>query len=693
MIKKHKYVNREISWLYFNERVLQEAADKSVPLIERLKFLGIYSSNLDEFYSVRVGTLQRMITAGIKAKSVLGASAKHILQEIQAIVIRQRDMFDKIFGELQAELRKQNINIINEKELNENQENFLHNYFEQQVRPRLVPIMLDTLPGFPYLKNLLIYLAVHLSKKKNPEATKYALIEVPAKVLPRFIVLPKEGEKINIIMLDDVIRLGLKEIFSIFDFNSFQAYTIKLTRDAELDIDDDVTKSFFEKISKSIKQRQLGQAVRFVYDREMPKDLLNFILERNKLKEFENLIPGSRYHNARDFMKFPTVGPRSLFYKKRPALYHPDIIKHKSIISAIQERDILLHYPYQSFHHITDLLREAAIDPKVRSIKITLYRVARDSNIINALINACRNGKEVMVVIELQARFDEEANIRWTKKLEEENARIIDGVPGLKVHSKLCLISRIENGKKVYYANIATGNYNETTAILYSDHSLLTMNKDITQEVNKVFKFLENNYKTHNYKHLIVSPFYMRKRFIKLINTEIKNARAGKESYIYAKMNSLVDQEMINKLYQASQAGVKIRMIIRGICSLIPGVKGMSDNIEVISILDKYLEHSRIFVFCNGGKEKYFISSADWMIRNLDNRVEVATPIYDKNIQQELKDFLMLQFRDTKKARIISEKQDNAYRISANREVHQAQEEIYTYLKKRARAINPEVHI
>ena len=683
MAKNHKYVNREISWLYFNERVLQEAADSSVPLIERLKFLGIYSSNLDEFYSVRVGTLTRMIKAGIKEKTILGRNPKHILQDIQKIVIRQRDMFDRIFSQSQEELKNQNISIINEQELNEVQTKFVHSYFEQEVRPRLVPIMLDSVPGFPYLKNLVIYLAVHLSKKENPSDAKYALIELPAKVLPRFIVLPKTDENIFIIMLDDVIRFGLKEIFSIFDFDTFQAYTIKQTRDAELDIDDDVTKSFFEKISKSIKQRQWGQPVRFVYDANIPPDLLKFIIERNNLKNFENLIPGSRYHNARDFMKFPAVGSKKLVYRKIVPLYHRDIIKHKSIFNAMREKDILLHYPYQSFHHITDLLREAAIDPLVTSIKISLYRVAKDSNVINALINACRNGKDVLVVIELQARFDEEANIRWTQKLEEENARIIDGVPGLKVHSKLCLITRMENGEKVHYANIATGNYNETTAKIYSDHSLLTANKNLTFEVNKVFKFLENNYKTYNYKHLIVSPFAMRKKFYKLIGNEIKNAKAGKEAYIIAKMNSLVDQEMINKLYLASKAGVKIKMVVRGTCSLVPGVKGMSDNIEVISIVDEYLEHSRIYIFANGGKEKYYISSADWMMRNLDNRVEVTAPIYDKEIQQELKDFMNIQFMDNKKARIISEKQDNVYRAEDGKNKVRAQEQIYLYLKER----------
>jgi polyphosphate kinase len=681
--KVKKYINREISWLSFNERVMQEAADPSVPLIERLKFLGIYSSNLDEFFSVRIGSLRRIIKAGIQDKASIGGKPKEILKAVQKTVLNQRDKFDKIFTNLLKEMENENIFIINEQELNPEQEKFVQFYFQNEVRPRLVPIMLDTHPSFPYLKNLVIYLAVYLSKSDNSSLKKYALIEIPVKVLPRFIVLPRIDEKKYIIMLDDIIRYGLKDIFSLFDFDNFKAYTIKLTRDAEFDIDEDVTKSFFEKISQSIKQRQQGQPVRFVYDASMPEDLLNFILERIHLKNFENLIPGSRYHNARDFMNFPRLGQLSFLYKRQISLYHKNINKQKSIIQSIKNRDILLHFPYHSFDSIIDLLREAAIDPQVTSIKMTLYRVAKDSNIINALQNACRNGKLVTAVIELQARFDEEANIRWTKVLEEEeNARIIDGVPGLKVHAKLCLITRIENGQKVHYATVGTGNFNESTAKVYSDHCLLTADSRITNEVNKLFKFFENNYKTYTYKHLVVSPFHMRKKLNKLIQNEIKNAKAGKPAYIFLKMNSLVDQEMIYKLYLASQAGVEIKMVIRGICSLIPGINKLSENIEIISIIDKYLEHSRIFIFANGGDEKYFISSADWMIRNLDNRVEAAAPIYDKRIQQELKEFMQIQLRDTRKARIIDEDQLNNYRQTRKIMNYRAQEDIFNFLKK-----------
>jgi polyphosphate kinase len=676
-----KYMNREISWLSFNERVLQEAADPTVPLIERLKFLGIYSSNLDEFFRVRVGSLQRMIDAGIKSKTIFGGTPKKIHKEIHDKVVLLGDNFDNVFKKLQEELKKEKIFIIDEVQLNDEQEKFVQNYFEQQVRPRLVPIMLDSISDFPYLKNQVIYLAIKMSQELKSDDVKYALIEVPADILPRFIVLPKSEDKNFIIMLDDVIRFGLRQIFAIFEYDKFEAYTIKLTRDAEIDIEDDVTKSFFEKISKSVRKRKLGQPVRFVYDREMPEDLLEFILSRGSMKNFENLISGGRYHNAKDFMNFPNIGFKNLESKKVPALHHKVFQKRQSMFKAIRERDILLHFPYQSFHHIIDLLREAAIDPQVKSIKMTLYRVATNSNVMNALINASRNGKAVTAVIELLARFDEETNIYWTRKLEEEGVRIIDGVPGLKVHSKLLLISREENGKLVNYANIGTGNFNETTAKIYADHALLTADRRLTKEVNNVFKFLKNNYKISNYRHLLVSPFNMRSRVDKLIRKEIENARAGKEAYMYVKLNSLVDRAIINRLYEASQAGVKIKMIVRGICSLLPGIPNLSEKIEIISIVDKYLEHSRIFIFCNGGDERYYISSADWMIRNLDNRVEVAAPIYDKRIKQELKDYLEIQFRDNVKARLINEKQDNPYRRVSSDHKYRAQEDIYEFLK------------
>jgi polyphosphate kinase len=659
---KTKYINREISWLSFNQRVLQEAADESVPLLERIKFLGIYSSNLDEFYRVRVATHTRMMNAGIR-KVMGGESPKKVLNQIQKVVLKLRDQFDDIFNDVLQKLEKENVFMINESQLNNEQTAFVQKYFEEEVRPKLAPIILDEKRKFPYLQNQIIYLAIHLSKSKKPDNARYALIELPTTV-PRFIVLPQKKERHYIIMLDDIIRFALADIFSILDYDQFNAYTIKLTRDAEFDISDDITKSFYEKIAKSIKDRQKGQPVRFVYDREMPKEMLAFLRAKSKMKDDENITPGGRYHNARDFMGFPTLGESHLCFEKQQQLKHPVFKPITSVFEGVKKKDVLLHYPYHSYHYVIELLREAAIDPKVKSIKITLYRLAGNSNVINALINAMRNGKSVTVVIELQARFDEEANIHWAEQLAEEGARILDGVPGLKVHAKLLLITRKETEKDALYSYISTGNFNESTAKIYSDHGLFTSHVAISKEIKKVFDFLENNYKTFTYNHLLVSPFFMRKKLTKLIKNEIKIAATGKDAYIYIKLNNLVDKEMIEKLYQASSAGVKIKMLIRGICSLVPGIPGVSENIEVYSIVDKYLEHSRIIVFGNDGDEKYYLSSADWMIRNLDNRIEVATPVYDVAIQKELKSFLKTQFNDGKKARVINEKLDNQYRNS-----------------------------
>ncbi|HDY89249.1 MAG TPA: polyphosphate kinase 1, partial [bacterium] len=479
------------------------------------------------------------------------------------------------------------------------------------------------------------------------------------------------------------IRVGLKDIFSMFNFTVFDAYTIKLTRDAELDIDDDIRLSFFEKMSKSLKQRKRGAPVRFVFDNKIPVNLMKILTNKNRLTTTDNLIPGGRYHNFKDFINFPTVGSHDLRYEPLPPLPHVDLNSNTSLFDVIKKKDILLHYPYQSFQYVIDLLREASIDPKVISIKINLYRVAENSNVIKALINAVRNGKSVTVVMELQARFDEEANIYWTDRLREEGAKIIHGVPNLKVHSKLCLITRREKGSLVHYVNTATGNYNENTARIYSDHSFFTVDKRITSEVIKIFDFFDNNYKTSTYSNLLVSPFDMRKKLGNMIKNEIINARSGKEAYIIMKMNSLVDTKMINKLYKAGKEGVKIKLIVRGTCSLIPGIDGLSENIQVISIVDRFLEHSRIFVFCNGGEEKYYISSADLMLRNLDRRIEVACPIYDKKIQAELKDLLNIQLNDNTKARIINETQDNNYKKEPGKSPVRAQIDFYKLIKEK----------
>ncbi len=681
--KKQRYINREISWLSFNERVLQEAADENNPLIERLRFLGIFSNNLDEFFRVRFASIKRMMQYEPNTVLIGGQKPKQLLKQIQDIVLKQRFRFDEIYNEILHGLEQHNIFIINEHELNEDQSNFVKKYFLEEVRPVLIPVMLDKLEEFPVLKDRTIYLAVKLSNTVKAEKIRYSLIEIPTGKLPRFIKMPSSHGEDYIILLDDIIRHNMKDIFFLFDYDTFEAYTVKITRDAELDIDHDVSKSLLENLSKSVKKREVGQPVRLIYDYEIPKDLLKFMVQRIKLSEVDNIVSGGRYHNFKDFISFPHLGKDALNFPKQPQLPHDIIKPNKSVLTRMREQDILMHYPYQSFSHFIDFLREAAIDPKVESIHITLYRIAKNSAVANALLNAKKNGKEVTVVIELQARFDEESNIYWSQVLQEEGVNIIYGVKNHKVHCKLCLVSRREKGRLVHYTNISTGNYHDSTSKIYTDKSLLTCNPRITREIARLFDFFENNLKTGRYRELMVAPFNMRQKLFAHINTEIKNAKAGKDAYIYIKLNSLVDEEMINKLYQASQAGVKINIVCRSICSLMPGVKGLSQNIEVISIVGKYLEHNRMMIFCNGGNEQYYIMSSDWMTRNLDHRIEVACPIFDKKIQQELKEILLMQFRDNVKARIIDTEQNNRYKKKAGEPRYSAQEEIYNYLKQK----------
>jgi polyphosphate kinase len=682
--KSSPYINREISWLSFNERVLQEAEDKTTPLIERLKFLGIFSNNRDEFYRVRVATVKRLAKLGKKAMDIYGEDPQELLTRLQRRVIEQQNKFEQIYIDLKKELAKNDVFIINEKQLTAQQAQFVNEYFLKEVMPTLFPIMIDDTKAFPYMKDKASYLYLKLEMLGEHKKNRYAIIEIPARAIPRFIILPKQEQKYFVILLDDVIRNNTDLIFEVFGYKTVEAYNIKLTRDAELDIDNDVSKSMIEKVSKSLKARKQGQPVRFVYDAAMPDDMLRYIMRKLGMAKKDNAIPGGRYHNFKDFISFPTLGDKSLVYK------HPSPIEHKYLknihqttLKVIRSRDILLHYPYHSFNHIVNLLREASLDPLVDSIKITLYRVADSSRIANALINAVKNGKKVTVLVELQARFDEENNIYWANKLNEEGARVIYGVPGLKVHSKLFLITTRESGKEVQYAHIGTGNFNEKTARIYTDFSLLTANKNITAEVAKVFDFYENNFKVDQFKHLAVAPFYMRKLFVQLIDNEIALAKKKKPAAITLKMNSLVDKDMINKLYEASRAGVNITLIVRGACSLVTEMEGWSDNIKAYSIVDKYLEHARVFIFNNGGNEKIYISSADWMSRNLDSRSEVAVPIYDEEIRRQLKQIVGIQLSGNTKVRILDKKQENKYKQALKGEKKvRVQDEIYNYLLK-----------
>ena len=681
---KIPHINREISWLSFNERVLQEASDPSTPLIERLKFLGIFSNNRDEFYRVRVATINRLSKLGKKAIAVYGDDPKELLHKLQRKVIEQQQNFEKIYQELLIELSKQNVFIINEKQLNKNQQLFVKDYFHNEVETNLFPIMVDENKPFPYMKDKSGYLFIRLISTIQKQKNKYALIEIPSKTTSRFVILPQEKNKKYIILLDDVIRFNVHKMFSVFGYTTKEAINIKLTRDAELDIDQDVSKSMLEKISKGVKDRKKGQPVRFVYDSAMSKEMLAFIMKKLGMDKKDNAIPGGRYHNFKDFIRFPNIGEKKLVYEQPHPLNHKYLNNiNTSILSVIKQKDILLHYPYHTYDHIITLLREASIDPSVESIKITLYRVADSSKIANALVNAIKNGKKVTVLVELQARFDEENNIYWANKLQEEGATVIYGVPGLKVHSKLFLITTRVNGKELKYAHIGTGNFNEKTARIYTDFSLLTADKNITDEISNVFDFYTNNFKTGTYKHLAVAPFYMRQTFMNLIDKEISNAKAGKNAYMILKMNSLVDKDMIEKLYEASQAGVKITLIIRGICSLVTEIEGYSDNIKAYSIVDKYLEHARVFIFANNGDEKTYITSADWMSRNLDSRSEVAVPILNTEIKKQIKDIINIQLSGNTKVRILDRLQQNLYKKAkvGERKIR-VQDEIYSYLKK-----------
>lgn len=682
--KKIPFVNRELSWLSFNDRVLQEAEDANNPPIERLRFLGIYSNNRDEFFRVRVATLKRMTKLGKRAVAIVGEDPEILLEQIQRKYLAASQRFDRAYREIIKTLEGHNIHIVDENHLSAEQGAWVLNHFRQRVLPSLFPIMLDSAPSFPYLKDKSAYLAIKLVRRTKGKKTRYCLMEVPTENMSRFVVLPIQDGEQYVILLEDVIRYCLHEIFPTHEYLRAHSYTIKLTRDAELDIDNDVSKSLVEKISGSLKKRKKGLPVRFVYDRRITPDLLLFLKKKLKMLGTDNMIAGSRYHNFKDFIAFPDLGHKELVWPPADPIPHPRLSVEKNMFAAIRAKDVMLHYPYQSFHHIIDLLREASIDPRVVSIQITIYRVSKESNVCNALINAVKNGKKVAVVMELQARFDEENNIAWSNRLQEEGATVIFGVPGLKVHSKLFLITRKENGKLMKYAHIGTGNMNESTARIYTDKALLTADPRITAEVASVFEFYHDNLKRTNFKELLVSPFTMRRGLLSLIDKEIQNAKKGKDAWMILKLNNLVDREMINKLYQASEAGVRIRLIIRGICALIPGVKGFSSNITGISIVGRYLEHTRVFIFCNGNQEKYFISSADWMTRNLDLRSEVAVPVKDKDIQQEMMSILDLQLKDTTKARVIGGIEENEYVATRSKTKVNAQQDIRKFLTKKS---------
>ncbi len=684
MVNRH--IPKEVSWLYFNGRVLQEAGDPSVPLISRIKFMGIYSSNLDEFYEVRVATLKRLVRMKKKDIKKLDHDPRKVLEQIEVIVFKQRVELMEIYKGLLRELEKRNVFLINEREVLPEHVPFVRSYFREKIRPHIFPINIDKRIDTLDLRDRDLYLAVRMQQSQEG-ISHCCIIRVPTDVLSRFVEIPSIGGKHYIIMLDDIIRHELQEVFVFFNYDVFEAYEFKINRDAELDIEDDIMESYIEKLNKGLKKRKLGETVRFSYDAGFPEDILRAIMRKLAIHEDDSIIPAGRYQNTRDFMKFPDIlGERDPF--ARDNVPHPALAGERSIIMAMQRKDFILHFPYHSFHPLIDLLREAALDPRVTDIKMTLYRLAKFSSIINALINAHRNGKRVVVVLELQARFDEEANINWANRLEEEGIRVIFGVQGLKVHSKLCLIVRKESDRKkkrtVNYCVVGTGNFNEITANQYTDDFLFTADRRITDEVFNLFEFFEAPYKLGKFKFLAVSPFSLRQRFEKLITAEIKNAAAGREAYIHLKINNLADPDIAGRLYRAGEAGVKVRIICRGMFSMVPGVEGLSENIEAVSIVDRYLEHSRFFIFCNGGDPKYFISSADWLPRNFDRRIEVTCPVLDADLKRELGEIFDLAWSDDVKARQISELFDNSYHHPAGKGRRRLQVDMYEYLKKNA---------
>lgn len=681
-----KNIVRDISWLAFNNRVLQEAADNTVSLKERIKFLGIFSNNLDEFFRVRVAALKKMVLLGKKAKMHLEENPQKILTQIQKLVNKQQNDFEKIWLEILEELKNKKILLVNENKLSKPQQEFVQDYFNSEVRSSIIPLMIESLVQFPVLNDKSIYLACKLSTKNNSVPKRFALVSVPVRNVQRFIKLPSPNGEHHIILLEDVIRFCLPIIFSFFGYDTFSSHIIKVTRDADIDIDNDVSQSLIQKLQKGLKNRKKGKPVRFVYDKNIDKSLLQYLTKRLGISLKENVIPGGRIHNFKDFISFPeTVFETQK--KTTVSFVHPIFKDCKSVTNAIIKEDVMLHFPYHSFSSVIDLLREAAIDPNVVSIKITCYRLAPKSKIIHALTNAVRNGKQVTVMLELRARFDEEANLDWKEHLEEAGVKVLLGVPNLKVHAKLCLIKRRIKNTTTHYGFISTGNLNEKTAELYGDHCLFTANRNIMADVNRVFNYLDNPIKNisalQSCKTLLVSPTNMRKQILVLINKEIKNALEKKPSGIILKLNSLSDYLLIEKLSEAALAGVKIKLIIRGICCMLTENKKFKKPIQAISIVDEYLEHARIMIFENNGNKKVYISSADWMVRNIDHRIEVACPVLKNDVQQELVEILKIQLSDTVKARKLDNLQRNEYVNFGQKNAVRSQVSTYNYLKNK----------
>lgn len=677
--------NRELSWLSFNGRVLQEARDESVPLLQRLRFLGIYSNNLDEFVKVRVANVERLAAVASDRSRTLtgGYTPAALLDELNARMQSMQADYEQAYAQILREMETHGIFIVNETQLDGAQQAFVWNYFASTVSPRTAPLMLRKRVKLPFLSDDRAYLGVRMETASG--RGRYAVLEIPSSsACPRFVVLPSPPGTTHIILLDDILRFCLDEIFFMFEYVSITAHTFKINRDAELTLDDDISKSLVQKMEQGITKRQHGRPVRLVYDKEMPEDLLELILSKFYIRNRESVSPGGRYHLLRDLMRFPRVAP-SLEETPLPPLHHPYIRPFSSILSVVKRSDLLLAYPYYTFNHLIDFLREAAIDPKVESIHITLYRMAERSKVVGALVNAARNGKRVVALVELMARFDEERNIDFTDVMQQAGIKVIHGLDGVKVHAKLILVERREGARLRGYTYVGTGNFNEDTATLYSDFGLLTADDTVAGDAARVFDFLQNTHKHFECERLVVSPYFMREHFVRMIDREIHYARSGRPAYIYAKFNSLTDPDMIVALYRASDAGVDVRLIVRGACCLKPGEKGLSEHIRAISIVDRFLEHARLVVFGGGGDERSYILSADWMPRNLNRRVEVGIPVRDRRIRKLLRKIFDIQWSDRVKARDLSNFAQNQYvgREPGGETEHpvRSQTAIYDYLK------------
>ena len=674
-MKKYTFKNRELSWLDFNERVLQEAADITVPLIERLRFIGIFSNNLDEFYKVRYATVKRLALSKEKVKKFYkGENAKDLLNLITERAIELQNRSNLILDFILKDLEKENIFIVDEQAIPKDSISYIESFFLDKIQPKLKIVLLNEKDDFPQLSESSCFLIIKVeSRNKN---LNYAIIQFPDE-FERFIVIKNQDVK-YVIMIDDIIRYHLFEIFKIFNPSNISANMIKFSRDAELDFDDDISKSYLEKISQSVKDRLKGDPLRFVYDKEIDPNTLKFLLEKMNINsEIDSVIPGGKYHNKKDYMNFPILN-NDLAYDKIEHLVIKDFYKHKTVFESIDERDFLVHTPFHKFNHILTFLSEASIDPDVKRICITIYRLSKLSSVANTLINAAKNGKEVIVQIELQARFDETNNIDYAKLMQDQGVKLIFGIPTLKVHAKVCVVEKLINNKILKYGFISTGNFNESTAKIYTDFTIFTSNQSLLDEISNVFEFFSFNYKKFKYEKLIISPYNTKKFFKSLIKNEIKNAKRGKDAFIKIKLNNITNYEMVEELYKAAEEGVKIYLIVRGICCLIPNQKNTHNNIELISIVDKFLEHTRMFIFCNNGKNKTYISSADWMTRNLDNRVEVTIPIEDEKISNQLNDIFSIYWNDNQKSRYVNSENNNEYRKN-ELGIIRSQSQVYNY--------------